>query len=357
MSLIPTVDLLDLNGIGQRQATFLWEILDDGLTHQGYLGVLSPPDTAAPVVVNDSAQLIQRTLNGFELPTNDGIDFEEARARIRPWLVMADGAKEPVGTFLFVDARRIRSTYGIEFQGTLGDLGVLVNQQSAESIAYPVGTLIESVIAQLLEQQGVLYYLIDATGIRLSAPVAWAAGTSVKQVVDELAGLMGCTPLYFEADGRARIRLVPDPTIDPIDVTYRSGLNIYDNGIADWNTLLQAPNFFKVIESGTPDANIVGTYAVPDSAPNSEFNLDRRVSDVSNEQGMASLFVANELARLRAISHGTVVSNLAFDGAPDWRHGTYSVLEVLGARYLERRWSMTCEEGAPMAHECSKVYE
>lgn len=356
---MPTTDqYLDLDGIGQRQATFQWELLDDTLVHLDYIDVAGPPQTPAPVISNDPSQLVARTLSGFVLPPDAGAEFEELHARIRPWLVMPDGAAEALGTFLFVDARRIRNTYGIDFEGTLGDLSVLVNQQSIESVGFPAGTLIETQIARLLEQQGIFYYLIDTTGITVGAgaPVAWPAGSSVKSIIDELASLMGCLPLYFEADGRARVRITPDPAVDPVDVTYLSGLNIFDDGIADSNTLLSAPNYFKVIESGNAGSQIVGVWQVPDSAPNSFHNLGRYIPSITNEQGMLSNTAANEVARLRGLTKGTIVSNLGFDGPPDWRHGTYSVVSVLGVRYLERSWTLTCEEGAAMTHQASRVY-
>lgn len=352
-----TDQFLDLDGIGQRQDTFAFELLDASLAHLGWVDVVEQDDSGltAPVITNDTAQIIQRQLSGFDLPPDQGAEFEEVGARIRPWLTMENGATAPLGTFVFVDARRIRSQYGVAFEGTLGDLGLLVHRQSTETNGLRVGALIETEIARVLEQQGIFDYLIDTTGIRIAEPIAWPAGTSWKVIVDALAVLMGCLPLYFDADGTARVRLIPNLTADPVDVIYLSGRNIFDTGIADWNTILTAPNYFKVIGSGFTGSDIVGTYSLPDSAPNSEFNVGR-TPDVTNQQGMASVTVANEAARLRSITNGTVVENIAFDGPPDWRNGTFSIIAALGDRYLERRWTLTCGNGGPMSHEASKVY-
>ena len=47
---------------------------------------------------------------------------------------------------------------------------------------------------------------------------------------------------------------------------------------------------------------------------------------------------------------------VSFSSAPDPRHDTFDVIDLLGVRYREQRWSTRLEEGAVMAHDLRRVY-
>lgn len=345
-----TAQLLDLDGFGQRQATFRWDLLDASLAYQDNL----EPTTGATISL-DTSQAIMRTTR-ITLPFGDDLGFDVAQARVRPNLVLENGYVKALGTFLFTARSIERSSVGAVFTGTLEDLGFLVDQRSTYSYGVPAGALVDSYIEAILVQQGITYYDIDATGQSVGTSIGWPPNTSWLTIVNELAALAGCLPLYFESDGRARIRATPQPEVDPIDVTYSSGRNIFDTGIGEQDNALSAPNLFVVVETGANTAGIRGEYSVPASAPNSEFQRGVQIPYVTTEQGLLSVAAANERARRLALTDGAVVEGRTFDGPPDPRHEPFALVEFMGERYLERSWQLVCTEGANHSHSLSRVY-
>lgn len=345
-----TEQLLDLDGIGQRQATFRWDLLDASLAKQGEL---MPLTTAT--ITNDTSRAIQRTTS-ISLVEEITQEFQLGQARIRPYFVLENGHAEPLGTFLFHDGGVVRDSLGSFFTGSLMDLGFLVDQKSTVAFGVRAGANLNGYIEQILVQQGVTYFQVDATGTYSGSPIGWPPNTSWLTIVNELAAMQGCLPLYFEADGRARVRVLPDLATADVDVSYSAGLNIFDTGIGESDNVLTAPNLFVVIDAAATGTPIRGTYAVPESAPNSEANLSRQVPLVAVEQGLPDVAAANERARVLSITDGAVVEGRSFDGPPDGRHGTYSIVEFESERFLERSWSLICAEGANHSHQLSKVF-
>lgn len=349
-----TADLLNLHKIGQRQCWFEFAILDRTLAK---IDAVKPVKSSTITISNDTTRATMRSLTGFELASDEGAAFEEVGARIQPWMVLENGDKAPLGVFLFVDARRVRSSRGIPFQGSMSDLTFVVDQQSEISFGVNPGDLLQDAVAAILTERGVPSFVIDPTGVVCgSTPIGWPAGTSWLRIVNELAAKMGCLPLYFGPTGQGRVRVAPNlAAVDPA-VTYEDGLNIYDSGIAEWNDILTAPNLFVVVDTGSNSAPIRGTFEVPPSAPNSVARTDVIIPYVHTEQGLLDSFSAAERARVLSITEGAVFEHVAFEGAPDWRHGTFDVIDFRGERWLERSWSMPLSEGAPMTHELARIY-
>lgn len=345
-----TDQLLDLDSIGQRQATFRWDILDASLAKRGEI---TPLYTAT--ITNDTARAIQRTTE-VSLVEEITQEFAIGQARIRPYLVLENSHAEALGTFMFVNGGVVRDSLGSIFTGSLMDLGFLVDKKSTVSYGVQSGSNLNGYIEQILVQQGVTYFQVDATGTYSGAPIAWPPNTSWLTIVNELAAMQGCLPLYFEGDGRARVRVLPQLDAADVDVTYTAGQNIFDTGIEESDNVLTAPNLFVVIDAAATATPIRGTYAVPDSAPNSAAVLGHEVPFVVVEQGLPSAAAASERARVLSITDGAVVSGRSFDGPPDSRHGTYSIVQFEGQRYLERSWTLVCAEGANMGHQLSRVY-
>lgn len=343
-----TEQLLNLDGIGLRQSTWRFDVLDAALTYQGEI-----KPTGDVTIGNDSTAAIQRTTS---IALLEAPDFDVARARIRPQMVLENGAVLSCGTFMFTDTPRQRNSKGTVWTGALMDLGFLVDQESLGAFAVQTGQMVATTIEAILDQQGITDYLVDSTGVPVGRAIGWPPGTSWLAIVNQLAGIAGCLPLYFEADGRARVRATPNLATDPIDVTYVAGRNIFDTVIGESDNFLTAPNLFRAIDTGANSSPIIGDYEVPASAPNSAFNLGRVIPSVITEQGLPSSSAAYERARLESITNGAVIEGRSFDGPPDPRHGTYSIVLFEGVRYLERSWSMICREGQNMQHQLTRVY-
>lgn len=347
-------DLLDLRGIGQRQDWFRFDVLDATLTR---LGMVEPDGN--PTISVDTTRATMRSMGGFTLPPDQGADFTESGVFIQPVFVLENGAEFPLGVFRFVDARRIRTNLGVAFEGSMGDQTVVVDVQSTTTFGIPTGGSYEAAIRQILTDRGIVDIQVDSTGTAAGTPVAYPIGTSWLRIVNELAGLMGCLPLYFETSGRARIREAPDlAALDTDDaaVSYDDGLNIFETGIIESNDLLSAPNLFVVIESGAGTTPIRGEYALPPSSPNSAFHIGYDNPRTYNEQGLPDNAAAAARARVAAITDGAVFEHVTFDGPTDPRHGVFSVVEFRGLLYLEESWSMPLTVGANMTHTLRRVY-
>ncbi len=351
MSLVTTDDLLDLRGIAQRQAWFRFDALDQSLVKIGEVDVDSDP-----TITVDTSRATIRSLSGFTLAPDQGEDFDEIATFIQPRMVLENGDSAPLGTFRFIDARRIRTNLGIAFEGSMADQTIMVDVESTYTFGLDAGDVIGTAIEGILTDRGLTSFTVDATGIVAGTPIAWPAGTSWLRIVNELAGLSGCLPLYFEAAGRGRVRIIPDLAADDPSVTYEDGLNVFETGIATWNDLLTAPNQFVVIESGAVASPIKGVYDLPPSAPNSAFHTGFVRPRVINEQGLQDVTTANERARLAAFIDGAVFEHLTFDAPPDWRLGTFDAIDFRGDRWAVEKWALTCREGTNLGIQASRVY-
>lgn len=346
--------ILTWDGVAGRRDSFRFDILDRALNH---VGSVQPGGDTPVVIDNDTGRPIQRTMSNFVLPSDAGAEFQTAGLRVRPYLVLENGDSRPLGTFLFTDARKTTDSKGTRFDGSLMDLGFLVDQASTRAFGLDQGDRIAPVIRSILLDRGILEAHVIDTGVKIGGPIGWQPGTSWLQIVNQLCGLAGCLPVFFDAMGEAHVIIAPDPARTDPAIVYESGLNIIDQGIARWDDVLTAPNLFVVVETGLANSPIVGQYAVPASAPNSFYNIGVEIPLVKNEQGMESQSSAEERARVYSITEGVVYEHIAFTGPLDWRHSTFDLLDVLGEKWLERRWSMTLRYDGAMTHEGSKVYE
>lgn len=352
MSLVSSDDLLNLDGISQRQSWWRVDVLGLDFTWQE---TIQP--TGALTITLDTTRQTMRSLSGFVMPPDLGAEFTETGVLIQPRLVLENGDSKAMGTFRFVDARRVRDSTGVQFEGTLGDLSVQVDVQSATTISIQKGTYITSAITDLLVSRGITRYSVAVTGVQAGSDIAYPAGTSILKIIGDLAAMMGCLPLAFTAEGVAVV--APPPTLlgtVTADVSYSDGLNIFDTGIAEWNDVLTAPNLFIVIESGATTGAIVGQYALPPTAPNSSAVLGYDNPVVITQQGLPDTAAANDAAKVAAFTQGVVFDHRTFDGPTDWRHEPFAIVGFRGDVFVEQGWTASSVIGANMNHTLKKVY-
>lgn len=351
---LTTEDLLDLApSIGQRSSTFRYDLLDaTGAT----IGSVTPESSQVPTITNDSTRAIKRDLRGFVLSPTDEAAVNPVSDRIAPSMVLQNGDVLPWGRFVFVDGSRAPQTAGTWFRGAMLDQGFILDQALPTSIGYGEGASIRAALLALFADVGLADAFVDTFSNTVAKPIAWPAGTSRLVVMNELAAMAGCYSVFFDNTGQARVELVPDLAVVPADRTYPLGGNIYNGSVLITDNILTSPNRYVVIDSSATDAPIVGVYDVPASAPHSFANRGFYVARVITEQGLGTQAAAEARGAAAAAQDAADFTWVSFSSAPDPRHDTFDVVELLGVRYREQRWSCPLQEGAVMAHDLRGIY-
>lgn len=348
-----TDDLLDLApGVGQRAATFRFDVVDRG---GAVIGQVQPDSSSVPVVENNINRSIKRDLRNLVLTPADEAAIDPVSDRIRPVMVLENGAQLPMGLFLFVEASTEVHGYGRTGRGSLVDQNYILDQPVATSVGYGAGAGIGLALEALFGGAGIGAYDVDASGT-IANPIAWPAGTSRLQIMNDLAAMAGCYSVYFDNAGVGRVRPVPDLAETEPTVRYEAGRNIFEGSIIETDNLLDSPNRYIVIDSSATENPIVGVYDVPDDAPHSIPNRGFVVARVIEEQGLENVAAANARARAAAAQSAADFKWVTFDGPPDPRHDTFDIIEFLGIKHREQRWVCPLIEGAAMTHDLRRVY-
>lgn len=349
-----SIDLMEMTGVPMRASVFRFEVLDEALT---VLGTLDVDRDNPPTVKNDTTRTIFRTLDDLTVDPVTAADLDTIEARIRPVATLEDGTDWPLGVFLFVDASRPVRTVGRELSGSLHDLLFEADQGVDETVAYPRGTNLATILEDQAAQVGYPLVAIDATNRVLSKPIAWPAGTKRLAILTEVATMAGMLAPYMANDGTFTCRKAPSSVdfSDP-DLRYKDGGRIIANSATESDDLLDSPNRWIVIDDSSTDAPVVGVYDLPSSSPVSIARRGFPVADVQTLQGLDGPDAANEAAMARAINAGLGFEVVTFDAIPDYRHDTHDDIEYLGEVYRETSWSLPCSPLAVMTHEARKVY-
>lgn len=356
---MPTGDeLLDLApGIGQRASEVRFDLLDKTLTKIGEVKPDAAPGT--PTVENNSNRTIKRTLSNVTLNHSVQGDVDGFGHRLRPVWVLENGDEYPCGVFIFASIERLRFEWGLDAAVAGVDQLLILDQPVAQGIAYGSGVDVRGAIEEQFLAALVPSFAVDgAISATVANPIAWPAGTSRLQVVNDLAAMAGAFSAYFDNDGVGRVDLLPDLSTVTPSLVYDDGGRIIDRSVVETDNLLDAPNQYVVIDSSNPEAAIVGVYNVPDDAPNSAANRGFVVAaPVINEQGLATIEQANARAAAAYAQSRTGYAWASFGSPPDPRHDTYDPVLYRGEVYREQRWSLPLVEGSEMSHELRRTFE
>lgn len=350
-----TAHLLDLTGIGQRQATWTFDVLDETLAT---IGTVMPESSQPAKITLDTTRTVMRTLESLVLPPGILTSINPYRDRIKPFMQLENGASQGLGVFLYADAQNNVASFGNVLTAALVDQTILLDQPTAAPTVARAGTVIADLIGGLLAATPVgVNYQIDRTGTTVAGDdMAWPAGTSLLAVINALGFVAGCQPLYFDRDGTANVRVAPNYSYADPDLFYDDGRFYTGSGTTNIG-LLSAPNRYITIDTGPTDSPIVGVWDVPASAPNSAPNRGGFVqAKTIPSQGLGTVAAANLAAMVYGQSDQAAYGKGQFSGPPDSRHDVNNVVSWLDVVYLELGWSMTCQEGADMTHTLKTIY-
>lgn len=355
MSFVTASDnLLDLNGVGQRQSFVAWEVLDQNLT---LIGTVQPRESSPPSVAVDVSAKIMRTIGALRLTPTDLDAIDAFRDRLRPVWVLENGARYSLGVYVFASMDRLRFDNRLEAQAGCVDLAFILDQAIEQTFAMDTGADKRAALETLFAQSGMPSWSIDAdVAGQQSAPVAWPAGTSRLDVMSQIAVDLGCFPVYTDNDGTARVRKVIPLSEETPVVTYASGGHLLNESMVESDNLLESPNRYLVIDSGNVDVPITAVFDIPDDAPNSAHNRGFTITKVISTQGLAGETEALAVARADYEATGGGFETVAFSSPPDPRHGVFSAISYLGNTYRELSWSLPLQEGSEMTHAAGRSY-
>lgn len=354
MTWAPTTDqILDLDGVRCRADRFRFDLTDQTGT---IIGELHPDMNRPPAITNDTTAAVPRSINSVHLPASEGTAVNVITDRLRPVMILQNGAEYPLGVFLWsADSEPIRS-WGSEHASTLNDRMVMFNQGLATTVGWAKGADIGlAVLSILLSIVPLDQVVIDEITADLGVGVSHQLGKSHQSVLADFATKIGFLDPYADRDGLIHFVAPPDlGTADPA-LIYEAGGRIIDDSIAASNDLIKAPNVFRVYEN-SGQMSLVGEYRIPASAPHSVENRGYEIGDPEAASGLKTQARADAAARALATTRGVTYRWLSFDSTLDPRHDTYDPVTAFGETWLEIRWAMQLRSGGRMSHLLRKVY-
>lgn len=347
----PPDPLLDLPAwVGQRAASFRFERVD--FVSGDFLGELHPIRTAS--MTHDTTRTIKRQLS-LALGVRDTAAINPISERVDVFMVFGNGQEFPLGRFMYTNANRQKFSSGKMSTLTLNDEMFRVDQpilSGIDGVGKPAVTVIETAL-KLIPGIDVT---IEGTSGGTIVNSSFALGSFLGQALNTLAIAGGYFSPWFGNDKKLHFIEVFDPADQIPDFDWDTSNVVMQGSIVETDNLLTAPNRFIVVSNNATDASaaVVGTYDVPNSAPNSIANRGFIIASISDfqaqDQGAAQIVARNIGIRQ------TVFETVTMHTAPDPRHDSYNVIKWNNALWLELAWTMQLVEGGTMGHTLRKSY-
>lgn len=354
MAFAPTTDqLLDLDGVRRRADDFRFDLLDNA---DQTIGVIHPDASRPPTITNDTGATIPRTLTGLNLTAAETSDINTLSDRVRPVMVLQNGAEFSLGVFLWSNDNQPERAWGPDRASTLSDKMVLLNQGIRASVGWGKGADIGlAVLSVALDKLTPDEMIVDAINAELGAGLTFPLGTASRSILAQYMALVGFLPPFIDSGGR--LNLVDTPDMDTVDPTliYEAGGRIIDDSISRSNDLLDAPNVFRAYEN-SGQVQLVGEYRIPASAPHSVENRGFEICDPQPVSGLTTQAQANKAAKALSITQNVTYAWTALNGTMDPRHDTWDPATVLGDTVMETRWSAVLRSGEPHVHVFRRVF-
>lgn len=346
-------DLLKLSGIRRRMDLYAFDLLD---TVNNVVGSVQPNRLQPPKITNDPTRRVFRSMANFVVDAREQLTFPTVSSRVRPRLVLQNGATYNLGVFLFGDATRPRRSWGLELGATLVDAGYILDQPVGRIVGYPTGTNVVTAALQLAQEVIATATSVSASGQTLASPKAYQASDTRQKIINDLLAIASYLPVYFNNDGTMIMRPVSTFPQSQADFDYDVGGRVLKDSIVESDDLLTAPNRYVVVDTSATSAPVVGSYDVPASAPNSIANRGFPVTKVVNLQGLGSIAAANAAAQAQANSDTDTFRQVTFDTTHEPRQDTFDVVNFLGSQYRDIGWSAELRAGGKMSHTLRRVY-
>jgi hypothetical protein len=353
MAWAPTTDqLLDLDGVRRRADSFRFVLLDK---EEQDIGELHPDLDSPPTMKFDSSGSVQRTMSNFNITAIEAGDINPLSDRLRPEMVLQNGAVFPLGIMLWGDDSEPLRPWGPERASELVDKMNILNQGIRQTFGLGKGADIGlAVLGVALAYLPIEQIDVDSISADLGVGTTWALGTAGSKVLTDLLKNVGFLRPYFDLAGHLRMRDTPDVASASPSLVYEAGGRIIADSILDSNDALRAPNLYKALDP-SGQAPVVGTYQIPASEPHSFENRGFYVLHEESIQGLKDTARANRAAKALAVTAGRGYRFRSFESTIDPRHDGSEVLTVIGETWMEDAHSFPMISGGKMSHSLRRV--
>ena len=344
--------------IGQRTCTFRWDLIEAATGR--VVRTLTPYRDSVPTIVHDTTRSIKRTVEGLFFSPDDTAAIDTIKHRIRPYMVMPDGTSYGFGEFLFGDnSRNLISSNIRRSAPTMLDTSFIIDQQRATS--FPEQQTVQQVaitkqLQNLMQEFPTVAYALEASPYATNN--SWSYGTTSLQVALDLATLGDFFSPWIDNNSTFRFIRSFDPAKRVPDIDWDRYDHVLSADIVQTDDLLDAPNRFIVVgnsaDASQAFGSIVGTYDIPNSAPNSIVNRGFVITNVLQMQ-LSTPVQAKAMATMIGIQ-SSVYERYALTTFADPRHDSYNVIRWQGANWLELGWALRCDSVGAMQHLIRKTY-
>jgi hypothetical protein len=348
----PTTDqILNLDGVKIREDRFRFELCDRDWRP---IGDLHPDRGSTPTISVNTEQVVSRQLSGLRLMPDEAADINGLTDRLRVYMVLQNGASFLLGSFMWASASRPHRSWGIEHHGELGDLGIILDQESTRAYGWNRGTNAVLMMFFLLFRANIKQEWIETLGQdgrrSIAEPMSWEPGATWATMLTDIGNLFGFASPVWTREGKVRFDVAPSSTRSPATVpAYEADTRILADSIAEHDDLLGAPNDFAAFDSGN-DRLRVGRYQLPSTAPHSFARRGFRLGMTESVQGLESQAQANRAVRNMVRRSSRTYEWLAFDSTLDPRHDVFDVVPALGRTWIETAHAMELRSGGRHSH-------
>lgn len=286
-------------------------------------------------------------------------DLDVLTQMVRPVWVYPDGTEYHYGLFLFADDARAVYTWGSPRHLQLADLSADLDTPLSLSVGYGATRGVFDALQEQCDLEGIPTEnrYIEVTGAALSEAIGWTAGRDTRlDVFQSLCSIAGFLPPYFDNEGNFVCRSAPDLASATAAYAYGAGGTVIPDTVLLSSGVLAAPNRYIVV-SNDADTEIIGTFDVPNDAPNSYAKIGKYRVQSDYVQGIESTTIADQVAQANYAKDPHIYQTLTFDSIADPRQDTWDVVSFSEVVMLQTKTIIECRAGGVMHHECRSVYE
>lgn len=351
--------------VPQRTEGMRWDVLD---RDRNVVGALMVARDHVPHIENDTTRPVRRSISDMMIAPRPVYDVDTShiyagevnplRQLVMPWWVYSTGDEFPLGLFGWgSDAAEVWS-WGEPRHATLADLMSELDQPLDRAVGYAAGTSVYDALVDCCDQENIPASdrNIEACDCILSVAVGGAPGRDTRlSVMETLCRLAGFFPPYRDNRGVLTCRSAPDLATAAADFAYGPGTVVREGSPLLSSDILTAPNRYVVI-GGNPSAELVGTFDIPDAAPNSFVNRGKLVRKTIDLQGIETQAQADTAAAAAYAADSSTYSWLSFETPVDPRQDTFDILSFVDVNYRQLRWAIECKVGGIMQHDVRGTY-
>lgn len=339
-----------------REVAYRYQVLRNGVPY------VELEASGTPSVRFQSGSAITRSFSGTLRKPAEAVNWFNDRLRPQMWL---DGQWHNLGVFVAssVTENYANGTSWLQIEAM--DRALLVKQVSTEGLLHlSAGTRYLEAVKQLLLEAGIASVLADDSADVLATDREdWNEGTSYLVIINALLSEISFDPLWFDADGTARLSRYAEPSAERIDHVYRADEH---SVIADKCQVVQdiynPTNVFKVIVSNADLEEPMTATAVNDSAtsPISTVSLGRRIlAPIVRLDNIASQTALQDYADRLRFQSQLADEKTTFTTANMPNHGYMDVIalehERLSGVYQETDWTMALSHNGQMTHKAKRM--